>query len=466
MNDATATTEAIPPVETATTIPGVSDAEKIQATEAALKKESELRLDGTKLEYVPNFPAEKITAPDGFNIRTAKGQVIGGVLVQKDMRNIPGMVDSVIALDGVNEPLTVSRRSDGTDILLQGYRRFNAAKWIRENMAGTALASKLQFLPVNVYTGLTPVQERQMVNDQRSKSFSALEVFRWYAEQLDGGFDWMNVLRRSYHEVGQVTGAGAIIQKIDGIADAKERDKELRKWATSYVFQWWVNAWNAGKLLRSMTEHTYLWKEQCTALRPRVVLTSLRMRELWKAVKSDKDAKEYNREEGTGPRLEAKLKEYEAEDDKSFVNPRENDPDGKRLNKKTDGIKMRPASEVVTIMEKHTNGDGDDAEPTLVGRIIGITFKDGGDPEAVQLVGNFEKCLEHFNDYAGKITDAKLKAALNLVFSGGEGAGDQFLALLQDASKPPVEAPKPPVEVVAEAPKPPVEAQKGGKKGK
>lgn len=430
----------------------VAAAEVVTNNIEALKKEDTLRFGpNVKTRSVQSYPIDKIIAPDGFNIRTAKGQVIAGIRVVKDTRNIPGMADSIRQLDGITDPLTLSEQEDGTTILLQGYRRFNGAKLVISESPGTPLAEKLQGLPVTIYSGLTQAQERQLVNDQRSKSFSALEVYRWYCEQLDGGFDWMNVLRRCYHEIGNVTGSADIVRKIDGIEDSKERDKELRKWATSYVFQWWVNSWKARPLLRTMTEHTYLWKEKLTPVRPRVVLTSMRMRELWKAADADMKAQNFNRLTGEGPLLMDKIAFFEKEDAGQYINPAENDETGERKNKKDEsGLPtFRPMKEVVAFLNAASPVP---ESPTLVGEIIGITFKDGGAPSAVQEITNYERCKDVFTKHQANV-EPKLRAGLNLLFIGGEGSAEQFEAFLKDATTPKA------TEVVhAEAPK--TEAQK------
>lgn len=409
----------------------VSGGETIVASVESLKMEDGLRLgDKVKSEFVEKFPIDKISAPDGFNIRIAKGQIIAGVRVEKDTRNIPGMVDSIRQLDGITDPIVMSEREDGETVLLQGYRRYNGALVIRSESPGTPLAEKLKFLRAIVYKGLTLAQERQMVNDQRSKSFSALEVYRWFTEQLDGGYDWMNVCRRCYHELGQVTGNAAAVKKIDDIQDEKERDKELRKWLTSYFFQWWVNSWKARPLLRTMTEQTYLFKEGITKVRPRVMLTSMRMRELWKQADADMKAGNWNRTTGTGPLLEDKLKFFEAEDNKLY------DAEGNRTNAggEDTGPKFRKLSEFKTFMEAHTDKETG-AATTLVGEILGIAYKDGGAPSAVQEVLNYEKCKDSFLKVQANI-EPKLRAGLNLLFAGGEGAADQFEAFLKDSSKP------------------------------
>lgn len=93
-------------------------------------------------------------------------------------------------------------------------------------------------------------------------------------------------------------------------------------------------------MLMILTEHTYLWKEKGTTIRPRVVLTSMRMRALWKEAEADMKAGEFDRTTGDGPRLEAKLSEMEKEDAALF------NEDGTRKNKEAgDGPKFRPLND-------------------------------------------------------------------------------------------------------------------------
>lgn len=111
-------------------------------------------------------------------------------------------------------PLVVSKREDGTLNLLQGFRRLNAVRWIRKNEPETPLAKELEKLSVNVYHRLTEEQEKAIVNDQTSKSFSSAEVLQRLFEEWDGGYHWFTSAERNYQLIARVTSSDDIVRRI------------------------------------------------------------------------------------------------------------------------------------------------------------------------------------------------------------------------------------------------------------
>jgi hypothetical protein len=114
----------------------------------------------------------------------------------------------------VTTPLVVSKREDGTLNLLQGFRRLNAVRWIRKNEPETPLAKELEKLSVNVYHRLTEEQEKAIVNDQTSKSFSSAEVLQRLFEEWDGGYHWFTSAERNYQLIARVTSSDDIVRRI------------------------------------------------------------------------------------------------------------------------------------------------------------------------------------------------------------------------------------------------------------
>lgn len=389
------------------------------------EKEALLRFGpNVHVTFNPAFPTENITAPDEFNIRTAAGMVLAGYKIEGDRRNIVGMASEIKHLRGVTTPLLVSQRPDGTNMLCQGYRRFNGVLLIQREEPGSPLAEKLKHLPVMVYTGLTAAQERQLVNDQTSQSFSAADVFRFFMEQYDGGFHWLNICSRTYPQIGQVTDSMDNVRKIDSITDEKEKEKALREWLTSFVYTGWVNGLKSGPIVRNLWLQMYLWKDGYKGVpRPRVVIDSNRMRKVWTAVQADTKDGNFNHTTGEGPKLLACLAEMEADDNKVY----NEDGTKKRKPKTEKDFTLRPATQVKEIIQRETVGD----KPNLVARILSISKKDGGDPEAVQLVKGFDLCRGVYLQHQPYLKP-DLTAILNLIFGGVTGSEDTFTRFLME----------------------------------
>jgi hypothetical protein len=394
-----------------------------QAAIEALRKEEALRFgDTVKIHYEPHLPIDKISAPDDFNYRLKAGQVVGGVQVKTDLRNIGGMADSIRALGGITTPLVVSKRADGEFRLCQGYRRLNGAKLIRNMEPHSPLSERLGTLPCVIYEGLTPEQERLLVNDQTSKFYTATEVFQIFAEQVDGGFGWEQIARRMYPQIGIVTKSLDKVQKIDSIQDEAQKRNELVSWLTTFVQQFWWNGIKAGPVTRNLILQTYMWQDGHTNVRPRVIMDSVRMRGLQTEIRKDIKEGHWNKEAGTGPRFEAKLKEYEEADKKKYDKPDPGAPE-------TPQERLKKLSDVKGLIDDARKARK--APDGLVERIFKIVLKDGGDPAALRMAHNFDRCASVYKLHKDFVKP-ELAAVFNLIFDGGEGAEEQFGAFLTD----------------------------------
>lgn len=427
----------------------VEDQVSTARTVEALEREATLTFGpGVSVTFNAQFPTADITAPDEFNIRIAEGMIVAGYRVEGDRRNIKGMAAEIRALRQVTDPLVISERSDGTNILCQGYRRYNGVLLIQREEQGSPLAEKLKYLPVLIYKGLTREQERQLVNDQRSQSFSKSDVFRYFEEQLSGGFHWLNICSRTYPQIGQVTGSSDKVAEINAIVDPKEKEKELRDWLTSFVYQGWVAGIKGGPLTRDLWLQTYLWQDKYKGVpRPRMVMDSARMRKIHSAIAEDTRDGNFNASTGQGPKMLAVIAGYEKEDNETY----DENGNKKKKSKTPKEFVLRKASEVEQLVKDHTVNE----KPNYVARILSISRKDGGDPDAVRTIKNFGKCKEVYDQHAAYLKPS-VRSVLDLLFGGVEGSDEGFFAFLTDnydptltgESTPAVEVPTPAAPVV------------------
>lgn len=412
----------------------LSNAIDAARTMEALEKEAGLRFGPrVTISYDPEFPADSIIAPAEANYRFASGQMVAGFKLESDLRNLAGMADDIEALRGITTPLTVSIRADNSAHLLQGFRRFGGAAIVRERAPGSPLANKLLNLPCVIYKGLTLEQERQLTNDQTAKKFSKAEVLRIFYENIDGGFNWLNVCERMYQQIGEVTQNGENVRRIEAMTDPAKRKEELKSWLLSIAYQGWFNGLKAGKVCRDLWMQTYLWQDGFKGVtRPRVVMDSARMKKIWTEVLADQNAGEFNATEGTGPRMDKKLSEYAEADAKAY------NPDGTKKKAVSDPTaeKLKSLKDVQELIkQEETNGVG-----SLLSAIYRITLKDGGNPEATRLIRNFDRCRMAFNTHRAYLKPEVI-SVLALVLDGVDGSHERFTEFLTSNYNNPAEAP-------------------------
>jgi hypothetical protein len=375
--------------------------------------------EGVQVEFIPAFPERDIVANDTENIRIAAGETIGGVKVTKDLRNIDGMVMQIREVGRVLSPLVVSKREDGSFHLLQGFRRLNAVRRIRKTEKGTPLAESLENVPVNVYSGLTPEQERNLINDQTSKSFNRSEVLQLVFDELHGGYHPLLVAERNYQLIGRVTGADDQVRAIENEPDQDKRKEKLKAWMMSIMTQGWYACFKIGNPYKNLWLQTYLYEDGYTDNPPDVLMSTPRMKKITAAMKADQTAKEWDGKAKTGPRTAKLMAEFaQADKDKRAGLTRVRDKDKKAY---------RKISETVELIGRYKDGE----EETYASRILSLCFKDAGDPPAVMFMTNLQRCISVYREHANYL-DPGLKSVLDFVFEPGGDESDRFGEWLMD----------------------------------
>lgn len=383
------------------TVPVIDGTESATAAQIEKEKATVITHEKVKMETIP---LDQISADDHLNMRVAKGQTVAGVKVTHEKRDFEGMADVIEQLGCIPTPLVISRRKDGTNVLLQGFRRVGGSKIIVKKNPDSELAKQLVAgLPCVVYSDLTPEQERELVNDQKSQEFSRADICRRYFEEMDGGANWFLAAKRMVHQIAKCFQGGDKRYKEIMKLSVEKQPKEMRLWLTGNVGKTWAYAATNGQILKDMWLQTYLFEEGYTSKPPAMVMSAKRVNAVYKAVAADKKAGEWDGKKG-GPRF-AKLVETEGKVDSEI---RANG--GKKPGKKKGGPKekVRKVEEIKTLID----GWGADS---LAGRLLGIALSEEGDPEAVKLVKKWEAILDLHKHAKARKVPAEMKEALEIV---------------------------------------------------
>jgi hypothetical protein len=214
------------------------------------------------------------------------------------------------------------------------------------------------------------------------------------------------------------------VNKIDRIKDAAEREKALRSWFLSFLFQGWYNGLKSGPIIENYWIQTYLFEDKYEgARRPDVLMNTPRQKAITTAIGEDSKKGLWNPSTGEGPAVKELLDKYKAEDNAKY-----ND-DGTKKTKEVDSnaVKLKSLKDVTDLIE----GEEPEKKPTLLSRIYRIVLKDGGDPEATRLVRNFDKCRKVFVEHREYLPQA-LRQTLALVLDGVDGSEDTLTKLCLD----------------------------------
>lgn len=396
---------------------------KTDAAVSALIAESRLRYgEKVTLTMYPNFNRGLLTVRDNVNYRLAKGATVAGVVVTTDQRNFAGMAHEIRTLGGINTPLVASEREDGSTWLLQGFRRFGGSQIIIDTDPGSPLALQLATLPVIVYRGLTLEQEKDLVNDQKSKQFTLTETFLYFEEQINGGHDWRMVAGKMYHQIAAALGSAEEVRRIDNLTDPTERDAELTKWLQTTCQQFWANAIKDSPITRELTVRTFMYRDGHIPTRPDVLMDSGRMRKLHSAYRDDVKAQEWNQQTGRGPRFDKMLKDYADADAKKYAPADPTAPPADPV-----PPKVRSNEDYYSLIadqQRIRKSPGG-----LVEQILRVGLKGGGNPEALRFAHNADRCRQAYNQHRAYLKP-DVSAVFDLIFAGGDGSEDKFTEFL------------------------------------
>lgn len=328
-------------------------------------------------------------APDNLNGRFTAGQVIGGVKLKRDNRDITGMVASIKSADGIMEPLVCWENERGEYEVRRGFRRFNASNVICLTEPGSELAHKLSELPILLYSGISREASMLLINDQTSQPFAASEVYQMFGREIKGGANWKVLCRQWFPQLGRISGSADKVAEVNRETDPAKRDKLVDDWMNNFGNQYWGNSIKAGPWVENIVLMGYLEDDgllepvaEGEPKRPR--LNSKSMKAMWKAYNEDQKAGEFDRVKGYGPRMVECLTEANKVKEKP-VNPPRN----------------RKSSEDLESLININSANN----RKLVPAILGMAFVGGTAADEVNAVNGFEDNATLFVKHREFLTD-------------------------------------------------------------
>lgn len=167
-----------------------------------------------------------------LNVRFRQGSEVYGVKLMKDSYDIPGMIQQLIDGFGVREPIQVSVRKDGSMVPLRGNRRTIAGQQLVNDPATPEPLRKqlLTQTPMILLTGLTEAQERELVNDQTTKSFLHSEVVRYIFSLRRSQWSYERIALLLWETMGKFSGNKKKVAEIRDIVDAQLKKEKIKSW--------------------------------------------------------------------------------------------------------------------------------------------------------------------------------------------------------------------------------------------
>lgn len=277
-------------------------------------------------------PLSKIRADFSRNVRIRPGTaVLPGLEWKADTYDTESMIQAIVTIGFIKEPLTVSHKVDpktGEDYyeVLRGFRRYDAATRIVQAGTNLNVIKSFEEIPCQVYENLTRDQEDNLINDQTSKQFAGCEVLREVWRRLGNGEAWQTVGLALAEQIARVTGTRGKDNDIRKATTQTEKLAIVQKWLNTTLNMFWQGVYSMGGpqvkkwLFLTLAEKDGLLKDTDEKSPFPITATVWRGQSgkengLYHAIKSDMAAGKWDREKGEGPAFNArveKLKEEEA----------------------------------------------------------------------------------------------------------------------------------------------------------
>lgn len=171
--------------------------------------------------------------PDSaLNIRFRTGSSVFGVAVEKDTYDLPSMKMDIVNGGGIQEPILVSVRADGTKVPLRGNRRTFAGQELATDDTTPAELRKhlTESTPMVLLSGLTPEQEEELIQDQTQKEFLRSEVVRHIFNLRKQGMGFELIANRLWPTLGKWTGNYQKLAEVREITDPALKREKLKSW--------------------------------------------------------------------------------------------------------------------------------------------------------------------------------------------------------------------------------------------
>jgi hypothetical protein len=173
-----------------------------------------------------------LTVDPLLNVRFRAGSEVFGVKLERDTYDLPGMKQQIVDGNGVREPVTVSVRKDGSKVVIRGNRRTLAGtELVNDPSCPAELKKQLtEHFPMLLLHGLTPEQEREMINDQTQKQFLRSEVIRYIFSLRKQNWTFDRIALLLWETLGRFSGNAKKVAEIREINDPTLKREKIRLW--------------------------------------------------------------------------------------------------------------------------------------------------------------------------------------------------------------------------------------------
>lgn len=195
--------------------------------------------------------------PDpNLNIRHRVGTSAYGVLVEKDTLDLPSMKAGLVEMVGVQEPILVSVRKvlQGEEMVpLRGNRRTYAGQ---ELLADPTISAELREAltkrtPMILLHGLTPEQERELIQDQTQKPFLRSEVLKHVFALRSQKWTFERIVLMMWETMGRYTGSAKKVAEVRELTDPNAKREKIKTWLRGTVDNYMIWGYDLGEFVRT-----------------------------------------------------------------------------------------------------------------------------------------------------------------------------------------------------------------------
>ncbi len=197
-----------------------------------------------------------LTVDPTLNVRMRKGSNVFGVTVNVDGYDLPTMMSQIEDRKKILEPIHVSKRADGSYVVLRGNRRTLAGQMLLNAPDTTPeLRHELQNTRVLVFQNLTLEEEREKVMDQNSKPFSRSEIIRYAWSLRQNGQSFERIALDNFEMWGNFGRNARTVAKLAEIRAIPENDlparkKAIRTWLRGTVDEYVLPGFDLGPIVQ------------------------------------------------------------------------------------------------------------------------------------------------------------------------------------------------------------------------
>lgn len=172
-----------------------------------------------------------LTYDPHLNVRFRGGVEVFGVK-PKDTYDIPGMKQGIADGGGINEPIWVSVRKDGTKVTIRGNRRTAAGQEMEKDATTPPelLKALRERTPMILLHGLTPKQEMELVNDQTQKPFLRSEVVRHIFALRKEKWTFEQIAGMLWETLGKFSGNAKKVAEVRETTDPVLKRDKIKTW--------------------------------------------------------------------------------------------------------------------------------------------------------------------------------------------------------------------------------------------